>query len=126
VPSFAPRMVCLAGGIRFLQLGASVAGRKPPHNQLQSLINLLGLSIFWHLEHESLVLICATEFGKSFEPIVPMVRVGGDMLQVTVAMGCFWAWKFRDTGRRPDAGHRDSNGRGSAVLARRKALASIE
>jgi hypothetical protein len=35
-----------------------------------------------------IALICATEFGKSFQPIVPMVCIGGDALQVTVAMGC--------------------------------------
>jgi hypothetical protein len=53
VPSFAPRMVCLAGGTRFLQLGASVAGRKPPHNKLQSLNKSpwtdLGLPTFQNL-----------------------------------------------------------------------------
>jgi hypothetical protein len=32
-------------------------------------------------------LICATEFDKSFQPIVPMVRIGGDTFQVTVVMG---------------------------------------
>jgi hypothetical protein len=36
-----------------------------------------------------IALTCATEFGKSFEPIVPMIRVRGDALQVTIAMGRF-------------------------------------
>jgi len=32
----------------------------------------------------------ATKFGKSLQPIPPMVRIGGDALQVTVGMAECW------------------------------------
>ena len=39
-------------------------------------------------EARRLELTCATQFSKSFQPIAPMVRVGGDPLHVSIALGC--------------------------------------
>jgi hypothetical protein len=60
-------------------------------------------------------LTCATEFGKSFQPIMPMLRIRGDALQVTFTMGRL----SRHVGR----GHR-SNGKGGGKpqLPRRQEL----
>jgi hypothetical protein len=74
----------------------------------------LGPQSFWCGQGSLITLSCAPEFDKSFEPFVPMVRIGGDALQVEVARGCLSRHGNSGTLGRSDARRQGSYNRGPA------------